>query len=199
MEHDNPNAPARSCSASCRKPCFAGLAARAAAQPAAQPVIKPVPLARDLPPATPQQMLTDDALKLAVLLTAQMFHLTRETVIVAVVAGLPELARLSQVNPLLLARLYAGSRQPLPESIAGFYTRLAESPALRQVLMDDYRATYGGMLDSANRVAGQHAGITDGQAREVLAVLLPAINQVLGRANTGGASEYARRLQDLET
>ncbi|MEZ4563371.1 MAG: hypothetical protein R2853_11590 [Thermomicrobiales bacterium] len=63
--------------------------------------------------------------------------------------------------------------------------------------MDDYRATYGGMLDSANRAAGQHAGMTDGQAREVLATLLPAINQVLGRANTGGAGEYARRLGEL--
>lgn len=157
----------------------------------------PVLLARDVPPASPQQMLADDALKLAVLLTAQMFHLSREPVMIAVLTGLPEIARLAEVNPLLLARLYAGSLHPLPESVDRFYTRLAESPALRQTLMDDYRATYGGMLDSANRAAGQQAGMTDGQAREVLAILLPAINQVLGRANTGGASEYARRLQGL--
>lgn len=195
MEHDNPNAPARPCSASCRNPCLAGLAARAAGP--AQPPLRAVPLVHEPLVVSPQQMLADDALKLAVLLTAQMFHMAREPVMIAVLTGLPEIARLAAVNPLLLARLYAESQHPLPETIERFYARLAESPALRQTLMDDYRATYGGMLDSANRAAGQHAGMTDGQAREVLATLLPAINQVLGRANTGGAGEYARRLGEL--
>ncbi|MEZ4563372.1 MAG: hypothetical protein R2853_11595 [Thermomicrobiales bacterium] len=59
---------------------------------------------------SPQQMLADDALKLAVLLTAQMFHMAREPVMIAVLTGLPEIARLAAVNPLLLARLYAESR-----------------------------------------------------------------------------------------
>lgn len=195
MEHDNQNAPARPCSASCRNPCLAGLAARASGP--AQPPLRAVPLIQEPLAVSPQQMLADDALKLAILLTAQMFHMAREPVMIAVLTGLPEIARLAAVNPLLLARLYAESRRPLPEPIERFYARLAESPALRQTLMDDYRATYGGMLDSANRAAGQHAGMTDGQAREVLATLLPAINQVLGRSNAGGAGEYARRLGEL--
>ncbi|MFN8661521.1 MAG: hypothetical protein U0075_06485 [Thermomicrobiales bacterium] len=144
-----------------------------------------------------RQLLADDSLKMAVLLTAQMFHLTRETVIVSMLTGLPEMSRLAEVNPLLLARLYAGSRHPLPESIERFYARLAESPRLRQALVDDYRATYGGMLDSVNRAAGQYAGITDGQAQGVLATLLPAINHKLGQACAGDAGEYARHLKAL--
>jgi hypothetical protein len=191
MEHDNQNAPPRPCSATCRNPCAAGLSAR-------PPAPAPEPLRVVTPIRAPQPgSFADDALRLAVLLTAQMFHLTRETVVVSVLVSLPEMARLAEVNPLLAARLYAGSLHPLPESIERFYTRLAESPSLRQVLMDDYRATYGGMLDSVHRVAGQRAGITDGQARELLATLLPAINHVLGRANTGGAGEYARHLKEL--
>jgi hypothetical protein len=134
---------------------------------------------------------------MALLLTAQMFHLTRETVIVCVLAGLPEMSRLVEVNPLLLARLYAASRQHMPERLERFYTRLAESPFVRQALLDDYRATYGGMLDPANRMAGQQAGITDGQAREVLAALLPAINYVLGQVDSEGERGYAQRLKAM--
>lgn len=199
MEQDKQDAPPRSCSA-CRKPCFTSLGVRApgpAQRDSARPFLGPVSQVHTPRAVSLQQLLTDDSLKIAVLLTAQMFHLARETVIVSVLVGLPELCRVAEVNSLLLARLYAGSLHPLPESLERFYARLAESPCLRQVLMDDYRATYGGMLDSVNRVAGQYAGITDGQAREVLALLLPAINHLLGRANTGGAAEYAQRLKEL--
>ena len=199
MEQDKHEAPPRSCSA-CRRPCFASLGVLAAGPvrpELASTSLRPVPLVHDCRTFSPQRLLADDSFKMAVLLTAQMFHLTRETVVVSVLVGLPELSQLAVVNPLLLARLQADSLHPLPESIERFYARLAESPCLRQALLDDYRATYGGMLDSVNRVAGQHAGITDGQAREVLATLLPAINFVLGRANSGDAGEYARRLKEL--
>ena len=161
MELDNQNAPPRPCSAACSKPCPAGLgivalglARRAQAEAALEPALP----AHDLPPATPQQLLADDSVKLAVLLTAQMFGLPRQIVIATVITGLPVLARLAERNSLLLARLYAGSRQPMLTSIELFYARLAESPFLHQALLDDYRATYGGMLDAVNRAAGQYAG-----------------------------------------
>jgi len=154
---------------------------------------------RDAQPASSQLVLTDDSVKIAVLLTSQMLNLPREAVIVTVVVGLQAVAHLTEVNPLLLARLYAASQHPLPESIERFYTRLAESPFLRQALLDDHRATYGGMLDSANRAAGLRAGITDGQAREVVAVLLPAINHALCAANTDGEAGYTRLVQSFGT
>lgn len=131
------------------------------------------------------------------MLTAQMFSLPRDTIIVTAQAGLPALARLTEVNPLLLARLHASSRRPVPESLDRFYIRLAESPFVLQTLLDDHRATYGGMLDPVNRVAAQQAGITEGQAREVLAALLPAINTLLGKPGADDETDYARRLQDL--
>ena len=200
MELDNQNAPPRPCSASCSKPCPAGLgivalglARRAQAEAALEPALP----AHDLPPATPQQLLADDSVKLAVLLTAQMFGLPRQIVIATVITGLPVLARLAERNSLLLARLYAGSRQPMLTSIELFYARLAESPFLHQALLDDYRATYGGMLDAVNRAAGQYAGITDGQAQGVLATLLPALNYKLGQASAGNERDYARQLREL--
>lgn len=193
MEHDNQDAPPRLCSAPCRNPCVAGLAIGSP---------EPAPLTRRPPSpgyrvSAQQQFLSDESIKMAILLTAQMFSLPRNIVIETMQAALPVMSRLTESNSLLLARLYAGSRQPMPEKLERFYTRLAERPVVRQALLDDYRATYGGMLDPANRVAGQQAGITDGQAREVLAALLPAINYVLGQTDNEGEQGYARRLKAM--
>lgn len=196
MEQDNQNAPPRPCSASCGKPCLAGLGIVALDLTRRAPA-EPVASAQDLLPVSPQQLLADDSVKLAILLTAHMFGLPRQIVTATVLAGLPALARLAERNSLLLARLYAGSRQPLSTPIERFYARLAESPFLHQALLDDYRATYGGMLDAVNRAAGQYAGITDGQAQGVLATLLPALNYKLGQASAGNERDYARQLREL--
>lgn len=142
-------------------------------------------------------LLADVGIATAITKTAQMFWLPQETVVAIVRMGLPALSRLAAVNPLLVARLYAVSREQLPEPIDRFYASMAKSPVVRQATMDDYRATYGEMLDSVNRAVGRQAGTTDGQAREVLAALLPAICHVLGRTNTNGESGFAQRLQEL--
>jgi len=47
--------------------------------------------------------------------------------------------------------------------------------------MDDYKATYGGMLDLVNRAAARRAGVTNGQARDVIAAVLPALGRMLNR------------------
>ncbi|MCA9880519.1 MAG: hypothetical protein KC442_22140 [Thermomicrobiales bacterium] len=201
MEHDKQDAPPRPCSASCSNPCFIGrglvvpeVGRREPSAAAPEPV---PPTAHESLAATPQRLLADDSVKLAMLLTAQMFGLPRQIVLATVLAGLPALARLAECNSLLLARLYAGSRQPMLTSIERFYARLAESPFLHQTLLDDHRAMYGGMLDSVNRAAGQYAGITDGQAQGVLATLLPALNYTLGQASGGDEREYTRQLKEL--
>ncbi len=201
MEQDNQNAPPRPCSA-CSNPCSAGLGiliqrpARREVEDLEGATESETPV-RDLVPASPQQFLADDSLKLVILLTAQMFGLPRQIVMATVLTGLPEISHLAAHNPLLLARLYAGSRRPMQTSIERFYATLAESPYLQQALLDDYRATYGGMLDSASRAAGHSAGITDGQAQGVLATLLPAVNHILGQASAGDQNEYARCLMEL--
>lgn len=200
MEHNSKNAPARPCSASCHKPYRTDLSNELPGPEETVSLrLSPPPTATTRPlSASTQKLLADDSIKLAILLTAHMFSLSRESLIVTLRVGLPALSRLVDVNPLLLARMYAASRHKLPETIERYYSSLAESPFLRQTLLDDYRATYGGMLDTVNRLAGQQAGLTDGQAREALAAMLPAINQRLGQANTGGVGEYARLLREIE-
>jgi hypothetical protein len=65
--------------------------------------------------------------------------------------------------------------------------------------MDDYKASYGAILDAVNRTAAGQAGTTDGQTREVIAATLPAVSQVLSEANgERGEQGLARRLGDLQ-
>ncbi len=59
--------------------------------------------------------------------------------------------------------------------------------------MDDYKTTFGSMLDTMNREAARHSGIIDGQARDVLAAMLPAVSQRLAEPNqTGSESGFAK-------
>jgi len=110
------------------------------------------------------------------------------------------MAKMAETHPELLKRMYAASLASLPESVEDFYVRMTESRAVRQATMDDYKATYGTMLDTVNREAAKQAGTTDGQARDVLAAVLPAITQALGQSNrTGGKPGFVQRLKDLQS
>ena len=42
-----------------------------------------------------------------------------------------------------------------PESLPDFYVRMSQDRVLRQAIMDDYRATYGSMLETVNRAAAR--------------------------------------------
>ena len=132
-------------------------------------------------------------------MTAVMFGLPKETVITIVQVGLPMMAKMAETNPELLKRMYAASLATMPESVEDFYVRMTESQAVRQAAMDDYKATYGTMLDVVNRAAAKQASTTDGQARDVVAAALPAIIQALGQANGTrsklGFSQQLKRLQ----
>ena len=125
-------------------------------------------------------------------LTARMFGLSQETVTTIVQVGVPMMARLAETNLELRRRMDAASLAMLPESLHDFYTHMLESTALRQATMDDYKATYGTILDAVNRTAAKEAGTTDGQARDVLAAVLPAFFHVLRKANASGSDQAVR-------
>jgi hypothetical protein len=145
-----------------------------------------------------QQVMLDQAVNTALTMTAQMFGLPKETVTRIVQVGLPMMAQMAETNPELFKRMYAATLATMPEPIQDFYTRMAENPALRQSTMDDYKATYGSMLDAVNREAARQAGTTDGQARDVLAAALPAVNQALAKSAAGRTQQdFARQLKGL--
>ena len=76
---------------------------------------------------------------------------------------------------------------------------MAANPVVRQSAMDDYKATYGAMLDAANRAAARQAGTTDGQARDVMAAALPALNQALACANSDHSEHaFSQQLRDMQ-
>ena len=134
-------------------------------------------------PLRVQQVLMDQAVDTALTLTAQMFGLPKETVTKIVQVGLPLMAKMAETNPLLLQRMHATATASMPEPIEDFYARMATNTDVRQSTMDDYKAIFGAMLDSVNREAGRQARTTDGQAREVIAAMLPAMIQTLCGTN----------------
>jgi hypothetical protein len=150
------------------------------------------------PKLTTQQVIGDQDVDVALALTAQMFGLPKDTVINIIQVGLPMMARMAETNPELFKRMYALSRATLPEPVQAFYQRLVQNPAIRQSAMDDYKTTFGSMLDAVNREAARQAGTTDGQAREVMAAMLPAVSQVLSEPNpTGSETGFAKQLRHL--
>lgn len=145
-----------------------------------------------------RQVMADAAVQMAVQMTALMFGLPDATVTEIVAVELPMIAAMSEGNLELRRRLYVASRARLPERIEDFYARMIASPPVRQAVMDDYKATYGAMLDAVNRLAARKAGTTDGQARDVMAATLPAVTQVLGTINVAGDEQgFCQRLRDL--
>jgi hypothetical protein len=144
------------------------------------------------------QVLTDQSVDMALTMTAQMFGLPKATVTQIVQVGLPLIAHMTRTNPELLQRLHAVALAPMPEPIRDFYVRMVENTAVRQAAMDDYKATFGTMLDVVNRDAARQAGTTDGQAREVTAAAMPAVSQVLIRFALGGdRAAFARMLRSM--
>jgi hypothetical protein len=149
-------------------------------------------------PLNMQQLLMDEDVDMALTVTAQMFGLPKATVTTIVRVGLPLMAQMAQSSPELLRLMQAAALVPMPEPVADFYARMARSQAVRQSTMDDYKATYGAMFDGVNREAARQAGTTDGQAREVIAAVLPAVSQLLGSASAaGGRDAFATMLRPL--
>jgi hypothetical protein len=145
-------------------------------------------------------VLADQVVDRALALTATMFGLSQETVITIVRVALPMMATMAETNPELLKRMYATSLARMPECVEDFYVRMTESQVVRQAAMDDYKATYGMMLDVVNRAAARQTNTTDGQVRDVTAAVLPAIIQALGQANgTRSKLGFFQQLKKLQT
>lgn len=146
-----------------------------------------------------RELMANAAVDRCLELTARMFALHHEVVTTIVQVGLPMMARMAERNPELLRRMYAASRAPLPEPLAEFYERMLASRALRQAIVDDYRALYGSLLEAVHRQTALQVGATDGQARDILATMLPAVNHALGQANVSGDKQgFMQQLKDLQ-
>lgn len=203
MAHEGEFGLVQPCLTPRRTPCFAAQVVRCKAKRTtmlgSQRPVQP----DTTPPGSPQrlttqQLVAEATVDMAVRMTALMFGLPRATVTEIVAVGLPMIAVMSEGNPELRRRLYVASLGGLPERIEDFYARMMASPPLRQAVMDDYKATYGAMLDAVNRVAARQTGTTDGQARDVLAAALPAVTQVLGSINlTGDEQSFCQCLRAL--
>jgi hypothetical protein len=117
--------------------------------------------------------------ELALATTARIFGLTIATVTLIVQVALPLMLEMAAANPELRKRMNAaGGVAPLLP-IADYYDLMATNLDVRQSAMDDYKATFGGMLNLVNRAAARRAGVTDGQARDVMAAVLPALGSAL--------------------
>jgi hypothetical protein len=109
----------------------------------------------------------------------------KATVTHLVQVGLPLMARMADSNPEVFRRLHAIILATKPDPIEDLYTQMTETVPVRQAVMDDYKARFGTLFDAAHRAAAQKAGTTDGQAREVMAAVLPALSQVMERVAYG--------------
>jgi hypothetical protein len=145
-----------------------------------------------------QKVIEDQDVDLAISATGQMFGLPKATIVKILLVALPMMAKMAETNPELFKRMYSLSQATLPETVPAFYDRMVQNPAIRQSAMDDYKTTFGSMLDAVNREAARQVGATDGQAREVLAAMLPAISQCLAEPNpTGSQSGFAKQLRHI--
>lgn len=136
-------------------------------------------------------MLSSPDSDAALTTTASIFGLPTATVIRIAEIALPLMVKMATANPELRKRLEASRDVALPLPAAEFYALMASSLEVRQSAMDDYRATYGNMLDSAHRAAARHAGVTDGQAKEVVAALLPALGRALVLPNEAQGDSHS--------
>ena len=127
------------------------------------------------------RVLAEPEAELALTATARIFGLTIATVTLIIEVALPPMIKMAEANPELRKRMAAGGGALPPLPIADYYDLMATNLDVRQSAMDDYKATYGGMLDLVNRAAARRAGVTDGQARDVIAAVLPALGRMLNR------------------
>jgi hypothetical protein len=121
------------------------------------------------------RILAEPEAQLALTATSRIFGLAIATVALIVEVALPLMINMAEANPELHKRMAAGGRALPPLPIADYYDVMATNLDVRQSVMDDYKATYGGMLNLVNRAAARRAGVTDGQARDVMAAVLPVL------------------------
>lgn len=144
------------------------------------------------------QVMVDTAVDKSVTMTAQMLGIPEETVRKILQVGLPMMARMAEENPALLKAMYTQSLQLMPEPVQQFYSKLAESPAAQQKLVDEFKTMVGPMMDSLSRETALQTGSTPELAGKALATTYPAVAQALGKENAQRTEAgFGQRLKDL--
>lgn len=148
-------------------------------------------------------MLMDKAVDRAVDMTAKMYGIPRETVVKVLKVGIPMMVTMADKNPELLKALYGMSMKQMPEPVQDLYEKMANTPAMRQTTMDDYKKALGQMAESLDRDVAKETGAPAGKVQDVLGTMMPALQQQWGqktRAMGGEASEvtFKEYLQSLK-
>lgn len=134
-------------------------------------------------------MLTDKAVDRAVEMTAKMYGIPKETVVKVLKVGIPMMAQMADKNPELLKALYGMSMKQMPEPVQDLYEKMANTPAMRQTTMDDYKKALGKMAESLDRdVAGQ-TGASASKVQEVMGTMMPALQQQFAKRSQAMAGD----------
>lgn len=141
-------------------------------------------MATTIPQTTLQNVMADDAVAKTLTLVAAMVGLPRETAEKIVEAGLPMMANVADENPYVFKAMFAQSRKALPVPTPEFYTKLRKDPKAQQAIAADFKTIYGSTTDALNREAARQASATAEQASQVLAAVMPAVVNALGKENT---------------
>jgi hypothetical protein len=139
-------------------------------------------------PGNSQQLLTDDAVALALSLVTTTHRVPKEHVIAIVQAGLPAMARRAQEDPDLFSAIYAQSIKMQATSMSTFYARLTERPDAWFDLTEDHWSQYGSVVALVSQEASRQTGTSEEEAHRVMAAVMPAITHAMGKA-TDGAGE----------
>src|SRR5829696_5393742 len=140
---------------------------------------------------TLQQVMADAAVDTTLSLVATMAGLPKDMVVTM-------MAHVADADPWVFKAMYAQSVTYLPEPTTAFYTKLGKNATARQALEADFQLMYGPMAETINRDVASHASATEAQTRQVLAAIMPAMVQALGKANTNvNEMGFGRQLRNL--
>jgi hypothetical protein len=147
---------------------------------------------------TLQRVMTDPAVDTTLTLVAEMVGLPKETVTKIVESGLPIMADVADGDLVVFKAMYAQSVENLPQPTQTFYAKLGKNVTARQAMAADFQRMYGPMTATITRDAAHRASATEEQARQVLAVTMPAVVKAVSRASTNGNElSFGRQLRNL--
>ena len=144
------------------------------------------------------QVTNDSAVDTTLTLVAEMVGLPKETVTKIVESGLPMMADVADGDPVVFKAMYAQSVKYLPEPTPAFYATLGKNAKARQALAADFQRIYGSKTEPITRDTASHTSVTEAQASQVLAAIMPAVVKAVGRANTNvNEMGFGRQLRNL--
>ena len=147
---------------------------------------------------TLQHVMADPAVDTTLTMVAETIGLTKGMATRIVEFGLPMMANVADGDQVVFKAMYAQSVKYLPEPTAAFYATLGKNAKARQALAADFQLIYGPKTETINRDTASHTSVTEAQASQVLAAIMPAMVKALGRANiNGNEMGFGRQLRNL--